>query len=425
MELYQAIRAHRDLDFASARHLYTALADKGDHRALFALAQMHWLGQGGPVDVDTAIQRYREAAEAGSVSAMLNLAGITLRGEGLTPDLAQSVRWARRAALLGDTDAQFALGVRYARGEGVAREMDQARRWWLSAAERGHPEAAFCLGQMLEVGDGVPASPVAAARWYVAAGLTGHPGATQALTDLAGTLTALAEQADPQAMTVLGQMYTSGLGIPEDRAVARQWYAQAAAQGHAPAKQPLAILLRDGEGGPVDLSGAYQLVQEAAEAGDVAAAHDLGLMFEQGLGVAADLSAALRWYRVAAEAEAPVTWTTLALALAAHGEAEEGRAWLQRSAEAGYGPGMLILGVWCREGVGGPEDLPAALRWLFGALRCGLGDALDQAAPIARDAPWAWLAEADRLAGGDGSLAVASRDFAHGRRAPAPSSLPG
>jgi uncharacterized protein len=75
----------------------------------------------------------------------------------------------------------------------------------------------------------------------------------------------LAEQGDADAQNILGLMYYSGQGVPQDYAAAATWFLK------------------------------------AAEQGDTDAQYDLGVMYAKGEGVRQDYAAAVSWYRKAAE----------------------------------------------------------------------------------------------------------------------------
>ncbi|TAK53837.1 MAG: peptidase C14 caspase catalytic subunit p20 [Gammaproteobacteria bacterium] len=73
-----------------------------------------------------------------------------------------------------------------------------------------------------------------------------------------------AKAGEVEAMTVVGEMFEKGLGVPADHAAAAQWY------------------------------------RKAADLGALRAQVNLGHLYEQGLGVPRDPAEALRWYRRAA-----------------------------------------------------------------------------------------------------------------------------
>lgn len=81
---------------------------------------------------------------------------------------------------------------------------------WRSLAEAGNPEAQVALAGLLESGGpGVGRDLRAAADWYRQAALTG----------------------DAVAQMNLGQLYSEGRGVPQDRICALAWFTLAAKQG--------------------------------------------------------------------------------------------------------------------------------------------------------------------------------------------------
>ena len=79
-----------------------------------------------------------------------------------------------------------------------------------ASAEAGDAEAQFILGGMYVTGVGVPQDDVEAVAWYRRA----------------------AEQGDARAQYNLGGMYREGRGVPQDDVEAVAWYRRAAEQGH-------------------------------------------------------------------------------------------------------------------------------------------------------------------------------------------------
>ncbi len=58
----------------------------------------------------------------------------------------------------------------------------------------------------------------------------------------------LAEQGHAKAQVMLGGMYASGKGVPQDYAEWVKWYRKAAEQGHAKAQNKLGLMYKDGQG---------------------------------------------------------------------------------------------------------------------------------------------------------------------------------
>jgi TPR repeat protein len=122
-----------------------------------------------------------------------------------------------------------------------------ARADFLAAAEHGNPVAEYWMGHMEEHGLGSEQrSGAQASYWYRAAARQGYT---------------LAERA-------LGEMYFSGLAVPQDYAQAREWFTRAAHDGYATAQFDLGRLWEKGWGGPRDLIRAYAWDDLAAAQGN-------------------------------------------------------------------------------------------------------------------------------------------------------------
>ena len=104
-----------------------------------------------------------------------------------------------------------------------------------------------------------------------------HSPAAQALADLRAS----AEAGDAEAQFILGGMYATGVGVPQDAAEAVAWYRRAAEQGDARAQSNLAA--------------------EQAATPCAAGQSNLGAMYDQGRGVPQDAAEAVAWYRRGAD----------------------------------------------------------------------------------------------------------------------------
>jgi len=110
----------------------------------------------------------------------------------------------------------------------------------------------------------------------------------------------LAEQGDVKAQTVLGSMYETGLGVPQDYTEAVKWYLLAAKQGDAKAQYKLGSMYDIGLGVPQDYKEALNWWRLAAEQGDAFAQINLGAKYDHGKVVPQDFKEAVKWYRLAA-----------------------------------------------------------------------------------------------------------------------------
>ena len=80
-----------------------------------------------------------------------------------------------------------------------------------------------------------------------------------------------AQQNDPKAMTLLGELYAQGLGVGRNDSKAAQWYKLAAAQGDRDAMFALAMFNFEGRAGSRNKEEGARLLAGAAKLGHPAA----------------------------------------------------------------------------------------------------------------------------------------------------------
>jgi TPR repeat protein len=139
------------------------------------------------------------------------------------------------------------------------------------------------------------------------------------------------KDADPKAMTLLGELYADGLGVPQDDRRAAEWYGLAAARGDSNAMFALAIFALNGRGGPRDREASTRWLAAAAKLGHPLAAYDLALLYIEGQMFAQDFGRAAELLRIAAQGG---------------------------SADAQY-----ALGTFYKAGRGVPQDAAQAAQW--------------------------------------------------------------
>lgn len=104
-----------------------------------------------------------------------------------------------------------------------------------------------------------------------------------------------AEQGNACAQNELGNMYSSGEGVPEDYAQAMNWYLKAAEQGDVGAQHNLAGMYARGDGVPADYAQATNWYRKAAEQGDADEQMQLCMSYALGKGVPRDYVLAYAW----------------------------------------------------------------------------------------------------------------------------------
>jgi uncharacterized protein len=106
---------------------------------------------------------------------------------------------------------------------------------------------------------------------------------------------------DPQAMTLLGELYADGLGVAQDDRRAAEWYRLAAARGDSNAMFGLAMFALSGRAGPRDRDASTRWLAAAAKLGHPLAAYDLALLYIEGQMFPQDFNRAAEFLRVAAD----------------------------------------------------------------------------------------------------------------------------
>lgn len=118
-----------------------------------------------------------------------------------------------------------------------------AVRLWRPLAEQGNPEAQFILGQMYNTGRGVAQDHPEAVKWYRRA----------------------AEQGDVLAQAVLGAMYGGEEGVPPDYVQSYMWSNLAASRASTQEDRDMALEMRnlvETKMTPAQLAEAQRLARE-------------------------------------------------------------------------------------------------------------------------------------------------------------------
>jgi TPR repeat protein len=129
-----------------------------------------------------------------------------------------------------------------------------------------------------------------------------------------------------QAQCDLGYTYEKGLGVPQDYALAFQWYRRAADQNLPMGLNNVGSIYSKGLGVPKDDQEAFKWFGKAAELGFAASQNRLGIMFADGLGTGADPVEAYMWFYIAARQGYPPARENVDIIAPVLDAAEKGRA---------------------------------------------------------------------------------------------------
>jgi TPR repeat protein len=180
-----------------------------------AASRMPEIGPSGPVaagpledakaaydrdEYATALRLLRPLADQGDDVAQYYLGLMHSNGQGVPQDYAEALKWFRRAADRGNIDAQINLGIKYALGwEGVPKNYAESAKWHRLAADRGNHWAQYILGLVYASGVGVPQDYALAYMWFNVSAAQGHPDAARDRDNIAKRMTP-AQIADAQKL---------------------------------------------------------------------------------------------------------------------------------------------------------------------------------------------------------------------------------
>jgi TPR repeat protein len=220
--------------------------------------------------------------------------------------------------------------------------------------------------------------------------------------------TPLALDGDAAAQTLIGEIYSRGLGVRRDLPMAIEWYEKAAEQNVPEALFQLAMILHDGNteirdrpraghgvaqfnfaqilandprADPQTVARAVSYYEKAAQAGLADAQYAMAEVFRQGAaGRPADPAEARRWLGLAAAQNHDTAQIELG-AMLVEGEGGErdekaGFSWLMRAASAGNPAAQNRVAKLYRAGIGVEPDRVEASAWYLRARRAGLVDPL-------------------------------------------------
>ena len=99
----------------------------------------------------------------------------------------------------------------------------------------------------------------------------------------------------------LGQLYETGVGVPQDLAQAQVWYRRAADRGNTYAMQNLGFLLAAGTDGRTDYPAAIPWFRQAADFGVRDSQYNLAVILAWGMGTPRNPVEAYKWFTLAAK----------------------------------------------------------------------------------------------------------------------------
>jgi len=198
----------------------------------------------------------------------------------------------------------------------------------------------------------------------------------------------LANLGDPAAQTLLGEIYSRGLGVPQDLTQAARWYEAAASAGSAEAQFRYAMILLDGTAVSQDVAKARDLMKAAADHGLPLAQYNYGQMLIEA-SPAGGFKDAFAYFEKAANAgvaDAQYAMAQLyASGLGVTADEEKARGWLRAAAVNGLDTAQIEYGIWLINGKGGPARMKDGFRFLKHAAELGNPIAINRLAHLYKD----------------------------------------
>jgi TPR repeat protein len=201
--------------------------------------------------------------------------------------------------------------------------------------------------------------------------------------------TPLALEGDAAAQTLIGEIYSRGLGVRRDLPTAIEWYEKAAEQKVPEALFQLAMILHDGNAEFRDRPRAARLLEQAADAGHSLAQFNFAQILAADERMPEAVERAVAYYEKAARAGLADAQYAMAEVFR-HGIAGretdpvEARRWLELAAAQNHDTAQIELGTMLVEGEGGARDEKAGFSWLMRAAASGNAAAQNRVAKLYR-----------------------------------------
>jgi TPR repeat protein len=150
-QLNLASRALDDHHPETAVGIYKQLADKGNVKAEYRLANLYLFGSRGIKKERTkALELYKKAAKGGFVSAQSELGHLYFAGAEFDQNFKKARYWLNLAADENDARAQYELGKLWENGWGGEKNLPIAYAWFENATRQGSLPAIIARDALLK-----------------------------------------------------------------------------------------------------------------------------------------------------------------------------------------------------------------------------------------------------------------------------------
>lgn len=200
-----------------------------------------------------------------------------------------------------------------------------------------------------------------------------HPDEIPRDASTLNTLKKYAEQKEPWAQNILGELHYAGIGMPVDLDEALKYFQAAGEAGNIYGLINTGNIYSRGDGVKQDLPKAAELYRRASTLGSIEAQYNLGRMYFEGIGVSKDLTEAKKWLQQAAEKGNAEAQAKLGVLYDNPDDATDNNnilavKWLRQAAEQGNMDAQYHLGVMYEQGRGIKGDSSEANKWYHKAI---------------------------------------------------------
>ena len=198
----------------------------------------------------------------------------------------------------------------------------------------------------------------------------------------------LANLGDPAAQTLLGEIYSRGLGVAQDLKEAAHWYKASAESGNPEGQFRYAMMLLDGKDVSPDAKKAKEMMKAAAEKGLPLAEYNYAQMLIEA-SPTGGFTDAMPYFAKAADAGVADAQYALAQ-LYEYGKGVEvddvqARHWLKAASINGLAIAQIEYGIWLINGKGGPAKPQDGFHFLKFAAERGNPIAINRLAHLFKD----------------------------------------
>ena len=331
-----AIVSYKDIPYRVEDMLARVLpvAESGDIAAAVAAGNLYSSSADDSVAEKETFKWYKIAAEAGNAAAQYRLGTLYLNGLGTEVDYVKAKYWFEKALDGGNDQGNLGFAEMYVTGRGAEQDVGKALELVLPLAEGGDALAEFIAGSiyLLDITkfqnyskgkywlEKSAAQDFGGAYWIMglmyASGM-GYPQDIAKASELLErgdrqyALGGMFQSELPQVRLFLANANYYGIGMKQDPEKAVGILEEEIEDGNTKAAVQLGVWYVEGKNISQNTEKALILFKKAAEKNNDEAICYLGAVYEFGEGVAVNVNEALKWYRYGADLGLPYAQANL------------------------------------------------------------------------------------------------------------------